>query len=330
MKEKKFMTVKPASIIKYGTIAALFLSANAISAQELITIGSSSATGNYYATGSTICKLINLDRKDHDIRCAVESTGGSLYNVGGLRDNELEFAIIQSNWQQHAFSGTSQFTEQGPTPKLRSMFSLYAQPLNLIARSDSKIVSLQDLPGKRINLGEAGSDDRDMMQTVLQSMGWSESDFATAAELRKSEAEQALCANQLDAIAYIGAHPNNSIKSLSYKCDIKLIPVSSAEIDQVVNDNPYYTYSVLSKDSYPGTTAEVENFGVMATLVTSSDVSDDIAYNVTKAVFEHFEEFKRSNPVLADLHKEDMVTNGLTIPLHPGAAKYYREVGLLK
>jgi uncharacterized protein len=328
MKEEKFMTL--ASMIKYGSITALFMSANAISAQELITIGSSSATGNYYSAGGTICKLVNLDRKEHDIRCTVESTGGALYNIGGLKDNELEFAIVQSNWQQHAYDGSDKFTEQGPNPKLRSMFSLYAQPLNLIARSDSKIVSLQDLPGKRINLGEAGSDDRDIIQTVIRTMGWSESNFATTAELRKSEASQALCNNQLDAIAYIGAHPNSTIKSLSNNCDVKLIPVSSAELDQTVNDNPYYTYSVLSENSYRGTTAEVENFGVMATLITSADVSDDVAYNVAKAVFEHFDAFKRSNPVLSELKKEEMVTEGLTIPLHPGAAKYYREVGLLK
>ncbi|MEF1214812.1 TAXI family TRAP transporter solute-binding subunit, partial [Vibrio alginolyticus] len=252
-------------LLKVGAIAAAVMGAGAVNAQEFITIGTGSVTGVYYPTGGAICKLVNKGRKDHNIRCSVESTGGSIYNVNTIRAGELDFGIVQSDWQYHGYNGTSKFEEQGPYKKLRAMFSLHTEPFNIIARADSGI------------------------------------------------------------FIYMVGHPNGSIKEATTSCDAKLVSATGPKIDKIVADNPYYAFSSVPAGMYRGTDKDVNSFGVAATMVTTSDVSDDVAYNVAKAVFENFDTFKRLHPAFANLKKEDMVKAGLSIPLHPGAEKYYKE-----
>ncbi len=317
-------------LVKAGAIAAAVMGAGAVNAQEFITIGTGSVTGVYYPTGGAICKLINKGRKEHNIRCSVESTGGSIYNVNTIRAKELDFGIVQSDWQYHGYHGTSKFEEQGPYRKLRAMFSLHTEPFNIIARSDAGIDSVQDLADKRVNIGNPGSGDRATMGVVMDAMGWTTESFKLAAELKGSERSQALCDNKIDAFVYVVGHPNGSIKEATTSCSAKLVSASGAEIEKIVKNNPYYAFSNLPAGTYRGTEGDVNSFGVAATMVTTTDVSEDVAYNVAKAVFENFDTFKRLHPAFANLKKEDMVQAGLSIPLHPGAEKYYKEVGLLK
>lgn len=318
-------------LLKASAIAAATLcGTSTVSAQDFITIGTGSVTGVYYPTGGAICKLVNKERKTHNIRCSVESTGGSIYNVNTIRSGELDFGIVQSDSQYQGYNGTKAFAEQGPYNKLRAVFSLHTEPFNVIARSDSGINSVKDLAGKRVNIGNPGSGDRATMQVVMDAEGWNLDTFKLASELKGSERSQALCDNKIDAFIYMVGHPNGSIKEATTSCDAKLVSVTGPEIDKVVADNPYYTYTNVPAGMYRGTDADVRSFGVAATLVSTADVSDDVVYNVTKAVFENFDTFKRLHPAFANLKKEDMVKAGLSIPLHPGAVKYYKEVGLLK
>jgi hypothetical protein len=318
-------------IMKLSAIAAAAIGASAaVNAQEFITIGTGSVTGVYYPTGGAICKLVNKDRKEHNIRCSVESTGGSIYNVNTIRASELDFGIVQSDWQYHGYNGTSKFSEQGPYKKLRAMFSLHTEPFNVIARTDAHINNVRDLKGKRVNIGNPGSGDRATMQVIMEKMGWTKDSFKLASELKGSERSQALCDNKIDAFIYVVGHPNGSIKEATTSCDAKLVPVTGPEIDKIVSENPYYTYTNVPAGMYRGTDQDTKSFGVAATLVTSADVPDNVAYNVAKAVFENFDTFKRLHPAFAHLKKEDMVKAGISIPLHPGAVKYYKEVGLLK
>ncbi|MGO1298940.1 MAG: TAXI family TRAP transporter solute-binding subunit [Vibrio sp.] len=322
--------MKLRKLFQVGVIATATFGAGSVSAQEFITIGTGSVTGVYYPTGGAICKLVNKDRKSHDIRCSVESTGGSIYNVNTIRAGELDFGIVQSDWQYHGYNGTSQFKQQGPYKKLRAMFSLHTEPFNIIARADSGINNVKDLVGKRVNIGNPGSGDRATMQVVMNAFGWTKDSFKLASELKGSERSQALCDNKIDAFIYMVGHPNGSIKEATTSCDAKLVPATGPQIDKIVKNHPYYTYTNVPAGMYRGTDKDVKSFGVAATMVTSTDVSDDVAYNVAKAVFENFSTFKRLHPAFAHLKKEDMVTNGISIPLHPGAVKYYKEVGLLK
>jgi TRAP transporter TAXI family solute receptor len=327
-KEGTFMAFK--KLVLAGAIATAALSAGTVNAQEFITIGTGSVTGVYYPTGGAICKLVNKGRKTHNIRCSVESTGGSIYNINTMRAGELDFGVVQSDWQYHGYNGTSKFSEQGEYKKLRAMFSLHTEPFNIIARSDSGINNVSDLAGKRVNIGNPGSGDRATMSVVMDSFGWTNDSFKLAAELKGSERSQALCDNKIDAFIYMVGHPNGSIKEATTSCDAQLVSATGENIDKIVQNNPYYAYTYLPSGTYRGTDYDVNSFGVAATMVTTTDVSENVAYNLAKAVFENFDTFKRLHPAFANLKKEDMVKAGLSIPLHPGAEKYYKEVGLLK
>ncbi|WP_087026620.1 TAXI family TRAP transporter solute-binding subunit [Thaumasiovibrio subtropicus] len=310
-------------------LTAAFASSPAWSSQEFITIGTGSVTGVYYPTGGAICRLINKDRKSHSIRCSVESTGGSIYNVNTIRSKELDFGIVQSDWQYHGFHGTSKFQEQGPNPNLRAVFSLHTEPFNIIARSDAGIDKLEDLKGKRVNIGNPGSGDRATMSMVMNALGWETSDFKLTSELKGSERSQALCDNKIDAYVYVVGHPNGAIKEATTSCDAKLISAEHPAITKIVEDTPYYAMSTIPGGMYRGTDSDVNSFGVAATLVTTSDLSEETVYQVVKSVFESFDTFRRLHPAFANLKKENMVSDGLSIPLHPGAVKYYKEIGLL-
>ncbi len=317
-------------LVKISAIAATLVAAGSVHAQEFITIGTGSVTGVYYPAGGAICKLINKSRKDHNVRCSVESTDGSIYNVNTIQAGELDFSIVQSDLQHHGYNGTSKFSEQGPNKKLRAMFSLHTEPFNIIARSDAGIESVADLEGKRVNIGSLGSSDRATMGVVMDTFGWTNDSFKQIPELNDSERSQALCDNKIDAFIYMVGHPNSSIKEAILSCDAKLVSATGKNIDTIVSSNPYYAYTNVPAEMYQGTESDVKSFGVAATMITTSEVSDEVAYNVAKAIFENFSAFKRLHPAFTNLKKEDMVKSGLSIPLHPGAIKYFKELDLLK
>jgi TRAP transporter TAXI family solute receptor len=298
--------------------------------QKFITIGTGGVTGVYYPTGGAICRLVNKDRAQTGIRCSVESTGGSVYNVNTIRSGELDMGVVQSDVQYKALKGEGEeFESQGPYDDLRAVFSVHAEPFTVVARADSGIETFDDLKGKRVNIGNPGSGQRSTMEVLMNAKGWTMDDFALASELKSAEQSQALCDNKIDAMVFTVGHPSGSIQEATTTCDTKLIPVTGPEVDQLVEQNPYYAKAVIPGGMYRGTDDDVETFGVKATFVTSAAVPDDVVYEVTKAVFENFEDFKKLHPAFANLQQEDMVTQALSAPLHPGAEKYFKEAGMM-
>ena len=162
--------------------------AGAVAAQDtFIAIGTGGVTGVYYPTGGAICRMVNRNRAEHGIRCGVESTGGSVFNINAIRGGELEFGVAQSDWQYHAYNGTSRFEEQGAFEDLRAVFSVHPEPFTVVARADSGIENFEDLRGMRVNVGNPGSGQRGTMEVLMAEMGWTMDDFAVAAELQAAE-----------------------------------------------------------------------------------------------------------------------------------------------
>lgn len=299
------------------------------SAQNFVTIGTGGVTGVYYPTGGAICRLVNKNRKTHGIRCTVESTGGSVYNLNTIRAGELDMGVAQSDWQYHAYHGTSKFKDIGANKKLRAVFSVHAEPFTVVARADSGIKSFKDLKGKRVNIGNPGSGQRGTMEVVMDAMGWTKSDFKLASELKASEQSKALCDNKIDAMVYVVGHPNGSIKEATTSCDTHLVAVEGAAIEKLVMDNDYYRTAMIPGGMYSGNKEDVYTFGVGATFVSSADVPEETIYQVVKAVFENFDSFRKLHPAFNHLDKRQMVKDGLSAPLHAGAKRYYKEAGLL-
>jgi len=311
---------------------AMFMGAAPTTAQaetQFVTIGTGGVTGVYYPTGGSICRLVNKGRKEHGIRCSVESTAGSTYNLATIATGELDMGVAQSDWQYHAYHGTSKFEKQGPNKDLRAVFSVHPEPFTIIARADSGIKHFKDLKGKRVNIGNPGSGQRGTMEVVMKVYGWTKKSFKLASELKSAEQSQALCDNKIDAIVFTVGHPSGSIKEATTTCDSVLVPVTGKKIDKLVKDNDYYRTATIPGGMYRGTPNDVQTFGVGATFVTSAKVSEHVIYNVVKAVFENFDQFKKLHPAFKVLKKKEMIKDGLSAPLHRGAVKYYKEAGLM-
>jgi TRAP transporter TAXI family solute receptor len=297
--------------------------------QTFVTIGTGGVTGVYYPTGGAICRLVNKTRKEHGIRCSVESTGGSVYNLNTIAAGELDMGVAQSDWQYHAYNGTSKFADAGPNKDLRAVFSVHPEPFTVVARADSGIKKFGDLKGKRVNIGNPGSGQRGTMEVVMAAYGWTKDDFKLASELKSAEQSKALCDNKIDAMVFTVGHPSGSIKEATTSCDSVMVEVAGPKIDKLVADNDYYRTATIPGGMYRGTDADTKTFGVGATFVSSAKVPEEVIYNVVKAVFENFDQFKKLHPAFANLKEAEMIKDGLSAPLHPGAKKYYKERGWL-
>ena len=313
-----------AALIGGSAIAA----APAAVAAEFFTIGTGGVTGVYYPAGGAICRFVNRDRDDHGLRCSVESTGGSVYNLNTMREGELDFGVVQSDWQYYAYKGESQFADQGPFEGLRAVFSLHPEPFTVVARADADIENFNDLEGKRVNVGNPGSGQRANMEELMNRKGWTMDDFALASELKPAEMAQALCDNKLDAFVYVVGHPSGAIKEATTTCDAVMVDVDGPAVEKLINDNPFYRRAVIPGGMYEGTPDDTVTYGVGATLVSSVETSDKVVYETVRAVFENFEQFKSLHPAFGVLKEEEMVADGLSAPLHDGALKYYEAIGL--
>ena len=308
-------------------IALLLPAPEALAQQKFITIGTGGVTGVYYAAGGAICRLLNKDRKAHGIRCSVESTGGSVYNINNIKAGELDLGMAQSDVQYNAIKGVAVYKSSGPYPELRAVFSVHPEPFTVAARPEAGVRTFTDFKGKRFNIGNPGSGTQAAMMDLLAATNMKTSDFALASELKADEHGAALCDNKIDGFFYGVGHPSANIQDPTTTCGAKLVPLTGPAVDKLVAENPYYAKVSIPGGIYRGNAEPTPTYGVMATLVSSSRVPADVVYAVVKAVFENFDEFKKLHPAFAHLEPKQMITNGLSAPLHDGALRYYKEKG---
>lgn len=297
-----------------------------------VTIGTGGVTGVYYPTGGAISRMVNAKRKQYNIRASVESTGGSVFNVNAIMAGDLEFGIVQSDRQYQAWNGLAEWQDKGPQKDLRAVFSIHPESITLVASVDSGIRSITDLKGKRVNIGNPGSGQRQNSIDALTVVGIDYETDLEAEGLKAAEAPGMLQDGRIDAFFYTVGHPSGAIKeATSGATKVRLIPVSGPGIDGLLGKFPYYARATVPIKFYPQAVnkEDVPTFGVKATFVTSAKISEEVVYAIVKEVFDNFENFKKLHPAYAVLTKENML-EGLSAPLHPGALKYYREVGLMK
>jgi len=325
------MHLRPTHGVALGLVAgAALLMGDPASAQEqrFVTIGTGGVTGVYYPTGGAICRLVNQGRAEHGIRCSAESTEGSVFNLNSIRQGELDFGVVQSDIQYHAFHGSDRFEEDGPYEDLRAVFSLHPEPFTVVVRRDAGIETFEDIVGKRVNIGNPGSGQRATVEQLMEEYGWTMDTFALASELPSREQAQALCDNRIDVILFTVGHPSGSIQEPIATCDAKLLPVEGEVVDRLVEANPFYFSATIPAGMYPNHPDDIATFGVGATFVTAAGTPDDVVQVVTAAVFDNFDTFKGLHPAFAVLDAKTMTSAGLSAPLHDGAARYFEEAGL--
>jgi len=295
-----------------------------------VTIGTGGITGVYYPTGGAIARIVNQKRKVYGIRCTVESTGGSVFNVNAVMSGDLEFGVVQSDRQYQAINGLAEWEEKGPQKDLRAVFTIHPEAITLVAADDAGIKTIADLKGKRVNIGNPGSGQRQNSIDALENAGINYETDLTAEGVKAAEAPGLLQDGRIDAFFYTVGHPSGAIKEATAGRR-KVHFVDIPNIDQLTKKFPYYAKAFVPIKFYEGATnkEDVETFGVKATLVTSAKVPDKVVYAVTKEVFDNYEEFKKLHPAYEVLTKENML-EGMSAPIHPGAMKYYKETGLDK
>jgi len=326
-----FTRLRPASVAASALIAAVAAlgSAPAAAQQKFMTIGTGGVTGVYYAAGGAICRLVNKDRAKHNIRCSVESTGGSVFNVNTIKGGELDLGFAQSDVQFEAFKGVGQF-KAGAYPELRAVFSVHPEPFTVVGRKEANATRFEDFKGKRFNVGNPGSGTRASMEELLTALGWKIGDFSLASELKADEHGPALCDGKIDGFFYAVGHPSANIQDPTTTCGAKLVSLSGPAVDKLMAGKPYYAKATIPAGLYPNNPQATETYGVLATVVASTKTPAESVYQVVKAVFDNFDEFKKLHPALANLKAEDMVKNGVSAPLHEGASRYYKEKGWIK
>lgn len=323
------MHLRMRTLLTTAALASLLGGGVADAAQSFVTIGTGGVTGVYYAVGGAVCRLMNKSRKETGIRCSTESTGGSVFNVNAIKAGELDFGLSQSDVEYNAIKGEKQFKD-AKIPDLRSVFSVHAEPMTILARRDVGVNKFEDFAGKRFNVGNPGSGTLASMEELLATMGWDKKKFSLAAELKPDEMGPALCDNKIDGFVFIVGHPSATIQDPTTACNAKLISVAGPAVDKLVKEHPYYSYATIPGGLYAGNPEPTKTYGVRALLVTSAKVPDKVVYALVKAVFENFSDFKKLHPAFANLDPQEMISAGLSAPLHPGAVKYYKEKGWLK
>jgi len=315
------------SVALAATLALGLSALPAVAQQRFMTVGTGGVTGVYYAAGGAVCRLVNKDRAKHGIRCSVESTGGSVFNVNTIKAGELDLGFAQSDVQFNAARGLNQFRDAGAYTELRAVFSVHPEPFTVVARKESGIKNFADFRGKRFNVGNPGSGTRASMEEMLAALNWKMSDFSLASELKADEHGPALCDGKIDGFFFAVGHPSANIQDPTTSCGAQLVSLTGPAVDKLVAEKPFYAKATIPGGLYPNNPNPVQTYGVTATMVASSKTSPEIVYQVVKAVFDNFDEVKRLHPALANLKPEDMIKNGLSAPLHEGAIRYYREKG---
>jgi len=295
----------------------------------VVNMGTGGQGGVYLPTGYNICQMVRKERTHHGITCYARESRGSVANLKAMRTGDIQVAIAQSDWHSHAYKGTARFSSAGPDKDLRSLFSLYSEPVTLIVHPDSGIKTIHDLKGKVVNIERPGTGTEAYWNLLWSTLGYTNADVKRVTQMRTKDAAGALCNKDIDAFLWVVGNPNSITERAVETCRAAVVEVADPAFDRLVASDSYLRQGVVPGGVYRTTPNDVKTIGVGPTLVTTREMPGEVVYDFVKAVFENFEAFKDSHIAFSTLKKEEMVKAGLTAPLHPGALKYYREAGLM-
>jgi TRAP transporter TAXI family solute receptor len=299
---------------------ALWLAlASAAPAQEMriVSLGTAGIDGNYFAMGRALCAAVQ-ETAPADLRCSPEPTPGSHYNLVALAERGLEFAIVQSDWQREAVEGTGLF--EGPVEGLRAVASLYPEAVTIVVRGDSGIDSIDDLAGRRVDIGDVSTARRATNVSLLSALGFTQEEIDVLPGLSGAAVTQELCGGRVDATMIVIGHPSNAIREMLRACDLRLLPVDGRRLRAVLEDNAAFSAYTLPAETYAGIARDVPMLAVTATLVVRDGVEDAVVALFARALAEKGAAISRRAPVFRQRDPQAMATDGLTAPLHPAAA----------
>jgi uncharacterized protein len=310
------------------SVAAVVLAPARAGADVFASMGTGETNGIYYPVGKAICQIVNRDLSTYGVRCSPEATPGSVYNITAIQSDELEFGIVQSDVQFAAYKGEGAWIGR-PFTALRSVVSLYPELVTVMTRVDSHIQDLAGLVGRRVNVGSRGTGTRATWDAIEAELGWRDEERVRPVEMRADATTSALCSGAIDASMLIVGHPSPLVQTQQAACVVNFVAINGPAIDKLLHYRLYYQRGTIPADLY-GMKADVPTFGGRATLVTSASADARVVAVIAKAMLVHIADLRTLHPALARLRQRDMIIDGLTAPLHPGAEQVYKEFGLIE
>jgi hypothetical protein len=291
-------------------------------------ISTGSVSGNYQDVGVTIASVVNRDVAANNFRLEDALSSGSISNINAITSGSSQFGLVQADDQYHAVMGLEEWADAGPQTDLRAVFAMYTEAVTLIAGGNTGIETMADLRGKAVDVGVAGSGTHRNALAALRAAGIDEKADINAREEKPDDRLEKFIHGQVDAYFFTVGHPNNEIEFATFSVRGARL-ISLTNIDQLIAQSPYYSRLTLAPALYPMSkgSGPAETVGVNAALLTSASVADEVVYTLTKSVFENLADLSKYDVELTAL-KDGTFLEGLTAPIHPGALRYFREVGI--
>lgn len=320
--------VAAAALCVAASVGALASEA-VLAADKFLALGTASTRGTYFPVGNTLCNLINEKRDKHLVRCLSYPTGGSVYNIQALTSGELDIAITRSDLAYKAFNGLNQFAAIGANRQLRTVTNLYSQPVVITVRKDSGINSFDDFKGKVINIGNRGSGKRAIADQMFKIMGWTNAHFAGTTEFSTRGQSKPFCDKKVDILIESIGLPAPLYDNLAANCDAKFIDIPEKLAEGFRKSGPFFfDYKIPAKIN-PNNDQDVRTVGIKVVLLSLTTISPETISTVTESIFGEKGKFQKSHPALSLSTPDSMVNEGIHVPLHDGAKKYYQDNDLL-
>ncbi len=313
---KRFATACVAVVLAVGATGC----GGNSSGEAFLNIATGGTAGTYYPIGGAIADVITKNVKD--IGASAQSTGASVANINMLNEKQVDMAIVQNDIAYYAINGTEMFEKK--VSGLRGIASLYPETCQIVTLDGSGIHSIADLRGKRVAVGAAGSGVEGNMRQILKAYGMTYKDI-NAQFLSFAEAATALKDGTVDAACVVAGYPTASVQDIASKKQIRLLPLDSEKVDSLIAEYPFYTRTSIPANTYQGFSAEVPTVSVMAILVTTDRMDEQVGYNVTKAIFDNVDKLEASHAAAKAIKKETALNGMNFIKMNEGAEKFLKE-----
>ncbi len=316
---KKRLVVVLALVLVFTSV---FFTACGDKKAEQIIVGSGGSTGTYYGFCNVVATVLN---EKAGIQLMVQSSGASTANILGIADGEVDMAIVQNDVMDYAYNGTSLFEKHGKIQSFSTLGAVYAEICQVVVRADSGIKTIADLKGKKVSVGDSGSGVEFNAQQILGAYDVTFEDIEKS-NLSFNDSANALKDGTIDAFFCTAGAPTVAITDLSTTTGIVLLGIDDEHLAKLQADYAFYTAYNIPADTYKGV-GEVTTVAVKATFIVSNDLDEETVYQLTKAIYENKDSYEHAKA--KEMNLEYAVT-GITVPFHPGADKYFKEVGAIK
>jgi TRAP transporter TAXI family solute receptor len=303
-----------------------FSTTTALAAKKFVSIASGWVVGVYYPLAGAISNIAHKNLPD--IKITVESSGASVANAKLVASGDADMAILQNDIAFYAMQGVKPMFDK-PVPNMRGITALYQEHCQIQARKDAKIATVKDLKGKRVCVGPLGSGTEQNAMQILEAYGMTFNDLGKVERLTATESSDYLKDGRLDAAFYSVGVGASGLVDTAMTVDSVIVPVDGQPAEALIKKYPFFTKAIVPKTAYKGMVADVPTVAVMAILVARAEMEEAMAYQITKVIFDNIKDIERAHAKGKEVTLQSAL-NGMSIPLHPGAEKFFKEKGVKK